>query len=90
MNGLAEGQARVLLIELRPEERQERFALLGDLGEGEVGEKRQALGLRQDPTDLDPRLIAKIQGSQDSQLDHSTTERTGAVTWQITPNRRTR
>ena len=73
MEGLPEGTAGVLLVELGPEEEEEGVAATKCVGGkgGEVGEQGQALGLHRDGAGIAIADAEQLQATKGAQLEHS-------------------
>ena len=69
----AQRAARMLAIQVGPEEADKRIASTEAAGrrEGEVGKEGEALGLLQDGTDFRARRITKVEGTQEPQFEQS-------------------
>ncbi len=70
---LAQCGTGVLLVELRPEQRQQRVAAVEPAGGGgsEIGEQCEAPGTRQQALDLASLGVGEVQSPEQPELDHA-------------------
>ena len=72
MNGLTQGIAGVLLIQLWPEEAKEGIASVwtGGACRCEKGQQRQTLGLCENVAELPAFRVAKVDGAEELKSNH--------------------